>query len=160
MKQPLNEQLRRMQKLAGLLNEERIIQVVSPFDGGGPGYGEEYRQLQVYEKGDNVIFKVGDAGFDGVPETVYVMPNKNIYHAIDILDKEGFPVEDDVIEYEDDWEAESAILDLTKKLEEIGEVFKFNPETDIKTQEDIDRYNSYLLDDDDKYDSESFGDRF
>jgi hypothetical protein len=144
-KQIINDQFRRMQKLAGLLKEERIIHFVKPFAGGGSGHGEEYEEARIYEKGTNVVFKMGDPKFDGVPSTVFVMHNKNIYNAMDILAKEGYPVLDNKIEV--DPENEYAVEDLLLDLKEKGIVTEFNPEIDIRTKEDVDKYNSYLPED-------------
>lgn len=136
----------RMQKLAGLLKEDRTLRFVKPFEGSGPGHGEEYAELVVYEKNNNVVFKLGDAAFDGVPETVYIMKGKNIYHAMEILSKMGYPVLDDKIELKSSDEEEE-IYDLLNTLVDEGKAFEFSPELNIKTKEDIDEYNSYLPDD-------------
>jgi hypothetical protein len=153
-KQTLNE-IRRMQKIAGLLKEEHVIHFIKSFEGGGNGHGEEYSELVVYEKANNVVFKFGDPSFDGVPSTVYVMSNKNIYNAMDILSKMGYPVLDDKIELKSDDEEEE-IFNLLDQLVDKGLAFEFNPEIKIKTKKDVDRYNTYLPDDE-QYEYEDFG---
>jgi hypothetical protein len=66
----------------------------------------------------------------------------------------GFPVDGDRIEL--DPEDEYAIDDLLDSLEAKGVVTMFNPETDIYTKKDVDKYNSYLPDDE-QYEYEDLG---
>jgi hypothetical protein len=128
--------------LSELLKEERIIHFVVPRAVHWSGHKEEYEVATIYEKGNNVVFKVGDPKFDGVLSTVFVMHNKNIYNAMDILAKEGYPVLNSKIEV--DPENKYAVDDLLLDLEKKGVVIKFDPEIDIRTKVDIDKYNSYL----------------
>lgn len=149
-------EVKQLQKIAGLLKEDRELTFVKAFQGGDPGdpgYGEEYEEARVYEKGGNVVFKMGDPGHDGVPSTVFVMKG-NIYHAMDILAKEGYPVLDGKIEV--DPENEYAVEDLLLDLESKGIVVRFSPEEDIHSRKDVDTYNSYLPDDE-QYSYEDFG---
>jgi hypothetical protein len=151
------KEFHRMQKLAGLLVEDRTLRFVTPWSGGGSGHGQEYAGLQVYEKNNDVVFKLGDPGFDGVPSTVYVMRNKNIYHAMQVLSDMGYPVLDDTVELQDDSEdSEEEVYTIIDNLSKSGEVFRFDPEVDIETKQDVDKYNGYLLDDE-QYSYEDFG---
>jgi hypothetical protein len=137
-----------------LLTEDREIRFVTDFKGGGNGHGEEYSAVVGYEKGNNVVFKLGDAGFDGVPSTVVIMPNSNIYHALQLFADEGYDVEQNKIKL--DSEDEYAVDDLLDGLEDRGLVYRFDPEIDIHTEKDIDKYNSYLPDDE-QYGYRDFG---
>jgi hypothetical protein len=137
-----------------LLKEDREIRFVKDFQGGGHGHGEEYSAAVGYEKGNDVIFKLGDAGFDGVPSTVVIMPNSNIYHALQLLADEGYDVEQNTIKL--DPEDEYAVDDMLDALEDKGLVHRFDPEMDINTEEDVDKYNSYLPEDE-QYSYEDFG---
>jgi len=137
-----------------LLKEDREIKFVTDFKGGGHGHGEEYSAVVGYEKGDNVVFKLGDPGFDGVPSTVVIMPNSNIYHALQLLADEGYDLEQNTIKL--DPENEYAVDDMLDALEDKGLVYRFDPEMDINTEEDVDKYNSYLPEDE-QYSYEDFG---
>ena len=137
-----------------ILNEDREIRFVKDFRGGGAGYGKEYSVAVGYEKGNDVIFKIGDPGFDGVASTIVILPDSNIYHALKLFADEGYDVEQNKIKLDSD--SEYAVDDLLGKLEEKGLVISFNPETDINNKRDVDLYNSYLPDDE-QYDYDDFG---